>query len=153
MAFRFSLAALLRFRVILEQVEERKLLSLRQDALRIELAIQQTVIVQLDQRQQRALLLTRAGLTGAGLQFSNACLGRLELGEQQMRQQLLAKQVEIHRQLACFTEARRQREVIDGLRDRELQSYREEERRSEQRQMDELFLLRLLHARRVQARG
>ncbi len=163
MAFLFSLVALLRLRGAREQVEERKLLSLRHDAQRFELAIEQNVVARRAQRLQQASLLartdrisvehTRGGFMSADLQFSDFCLARLEFDAQQLRQQLAAKQEEIRRQLALFTEARRQREAIESLRDRQIEVYRAEERRREQRSLDDLFLLQLLRARRSQPHG
>jgi flagellar biosynthesis chaperone FliJ len=173
MAFRFSLAALLRLRATLEQVEERKLMSLRHEAQRFELAIEQNIASRRDQRLQQGWLLAgrdpigagqagdrhagdrhaTTGLTGADLQFSHSCLARLELSAQQLQQQLVSKQEDIRLQLGRFTAARRQREAIESLRERQLELYRTEERRREQRSLDDLFLVQLLLARQGRPRG
>ena len=42
---------------------------------------------------------------------------------------------------------------MESLRDGELRSYREQERRREQRGLDDLFLLQLLHTRGGRPRG
>jgi flagellar biosynthesis chaperone FliJ len=153
MTFRFALAALLRLRTTLEQVEERKLLSLRQDAVGCELAIEQTRAAWRNQQLRRGSATGSAGLIGADLRFSDFLQARLEFEEQQMRQTLLAKQEEVRGQLGVFINARRQREAIESLREHALEVYRENERRREQGSLDEVFLLQLWLARRNRPHG
>ncbi len=147
MAFRFSLEGLLRLRATLEQVEERALLRLWQDTRRLEQEVEQVAALRLRQRSRRVPSVAGGALTGADLQFAGFLGIRLELEEQKIRQQLLAKQEETRRQLDVFTAARRRREAMQSLRDREFNVYREAEHRREQRGLDELFLLQLLLTR------
>lgn len=153
MTFHFSLAALLRLRTTLELVEERSLLRLRQDARQFELDLERMVARRREQRLRRSPALSGGALLGADLQFSDFLEARLEVDEELVRQLLLAKQMEIQGQLVVFLEARRRREVMESLRDGELRSYREQERRREQRGLDDLFLLQLLHTRGGRPRG
>ena len=91
--------------------------------------------------------------SGADLHFSDFLDSRMEHEEQQVRQRLASEQQDIQHQLVVFLEARRRREAMEALRDRELRSYREQEQRREQRGLDDLFLLQLLLARGSRPRG
>ena len=148
MAFRFSLAALLRLRATLEQVEERGLLRLRQDTRQLEILLEQMAVRQHSQKVRRIAPPAGAVLTGAHLQFSDFLETRLKHEEQLAREQLRVKIEEVRKQFAIFAEARRRREAIEALRDHELRTFQEQDRRREQRSLDDVFLLQLLLARR-----
>ena len=155
MAFRFSLAALLQLRCTLEQVEERTLLGLRREARSLEQFLEHLTARRREQRERlrRTPSLPGSALTGADLHFSDFLDSRMEHEEQQVRQRLASEQQDIQHQLVVFLEARRRREAMEALRDRELRSYREQEQRREQRGLDDLFLLQRLLARGSRPRG
>ena len=144
MAFRFSQNALLRLRATLQQVEERALLRMWQEARSGEKDLERAQAVRRDYRQRRTAPPPGAPLLGADLQFSDFVDAHLAGDEERMRQRLAAKQREVQTQLAVFREARRRREVIEALRDRELRTHREGELRREQRALDDAYLMQLL---------
>lgn len=148
MGFRFSLEGLLRLRGALEQVEERALLRLRLEERLLEQEMEQVAALRTRQASRRTSQRTAAvpggSLTGADLQFAGFLEARLALEEDRMRQQLRERREETQRQVSVFSLARRRREAIEALRDRQRAAYREAEQRREQRGLDELFLLQRL---------
>jgi flagellar biosynthesis chaperone FliJ len=92
-------------------------------------------------------------LTGADLRFAGFLEARLALEEEKMQQRLREKREDTQRQVTVFSSARRRREAIEALRDRERTASREAERRREQRGLDDLFLLQLLRKRARLPRG
>ena len=163
MAFRFSLAALLRVRSTFERVEEGKLQILRREAQLLHLELDQTGVARRNAKLEPAPNLGDASsrtassfpaspatfLTGADLQFSYFRQTQLAWREQQLQQLVQEKQCQIQDQTITFAEARRQRQVLDSLRDRELGVYEQEERRKDQRRLDDTFLLQLVLRRRA----
>ena len=157
MAFRFSLAALLKLRSALERIEESKLLLLRREEQLLRLTLEQMVAA------RRALKLevvaslsgsvSSCGLTGADIKFSSFLRTQMAWQEQAFEEQLLEKEKETQKQMLAFLNARRQRKVLETLHARELASYSIEERRREQRSLDDMFLLQLTRARRTPSRG
>ncbi|MBZ5706042.1 MAG: flagellar FliJ family protein [Acidobacteriia bacterium] len=147
MAFRFSLQALLRFRKSVEHQQE----LLLQEANH-QVALVRHEIESLDKRMAeiavRGALELTSGVRAAELQFEGLCRSVL-LEQRRQLEKVLAQREEIrvrHRQ--AFHHARRQREVVDTLRQHQLQLYRQQEKRKEQRSLDELFLLRREFLRR-----
>lgn len=152
MGFRFSLEGLLRLRATLEQVEECALLRLRREERLLQQEVEQVAALRLRQRALRAAARPGA-LTGADLQFAGFLVARLGLEEDAMRQHWLEKQNETQKQMGVFMAARRRREAIEALRNRELSAYREAEQRGEQRGLDEMFLLQLWRGRGKKPHG
>jgi flagellar export protein FliJ len=153
MAFHFSLEGLLRLRAALEQVEERALLRLRLEERLLEQEIEQMAAVRMRQRSRRVAAVSGGSLTGADLRFAGFLEARLALEEEKMQQRLREKREDTQRQVTVFSSARRRREAIEALRDRERTASREAERRREQRGLDDLFLLQLLRKRARLPRG
>jgi flagellar biosynthesis chaperone FliJ len=153
MAFRFSLEGLLRLRVTLEQVEESALLRLRQEERLLRQQVEEVAALRLQQRSRRVAALPAGALTGADLQFAEFLGARLALEEVEFRRRWLDKQKDTQRQMEVLTAARRRRQAMQALRDREFSAYRGAEHRREQRGRDELFLLHLLRARGNRPRG
>ena len=141
MAFRFSLRVLLRLQKSVE----------RQQELLLQLANAQVAQVtrQIEQVERWAQAYgnlqaqeLQAGLDAAELHFEERCQEVLEDYRKSLAAELLKVKRACAERRAAFEEARRQREVTDSLRERQLQAHRTEERRREQRQVDDLFLLR-----------
>ena len=157
MAFRFSLAPLLKLRSALDQIEEGKLLLLRREEQLLRLTLEQMVAA------RRALKLeafpntsgsaSSQGLTGADIKFSSFLRTQMAWQEQAFEEQLTEKQKETKRQMQAFLDARRQRKVLETLHDSELAAYGIEERRREQRRLDDMFLAQLMRSRRTASRG
>lgn len=157
MAFRFSLSALLRLRSTLERVQEGKLMFLRQEEHLLQASIERTAAARRQLKLERAPNLEGGApsqpFTGADYQFLSFQQAQLEWCEQQLRQQLLEKQNQVEMQMAAFTDARRKRQVLESLRDRELALYEQEANRKDQRLLDDMFLLQLILRRQASLRG
>ena len=147
MAFRFTLQALLRLRQGLEHQRELQL----QEA-NFQVALARAEILDLDRWRTelaaRNADLMRSGLSAAEIQFSGLCREALLTHRRELEKELaLREQVRAERSRE-YQQARQQREVMDTLRQRQLQLYRLKETRQEQRRLDELFLLRRHASRR-----
>jgi len=147
MPFRYPLENLLHFRRSLEHQQELRLRIANQQVTRMRRLIEhiEQQIGSLQTRQSREL---NAGTTVAELQFNRTCEGVLA------QQRLLAER-ELQRleqvrdqQNKVFQQARRERETFESLREQQRSEYERNARRREQRQLDELFLLRKTHLRR-----
>jgi len=141
MAFHFPLDTLLRYRRSLEHQEKLRF----QEALR-QVAAVQSQIGTADQ-QLRALAETQsgqlsAGLTSAELHFHALCRNVLQRRREELQRELAEKQRLCELGRRHFLEAQRQREIVETLRRRQFQLYRQKETRVEQARLDEMFLLR-----------
>jgi flagellar export protein FliJ len=146
MAFSFPLASVLRFRKSLERNQELRLVAANHDVARVAQQIA-------DVDACRAALLKREAqqlqseTTGAELQFETLCRETLK----QYRAQLEAEQRRLEKvRDGCrkaHQEARKAREVLEILREQQLAVYRQNELRQDQRQLDDLFLMRRLPRR------
>jgi flagellar export protein FliJ len=141
MAFRFSFEVLLRVRQSLERQQELRLqtANLRVAALRQHIEDVRNGMEKIAVRRRDQMA---SGASAAELQFDLLC--RTVLTEQQhvVGKQLAEAEVFQHSCRDAFQLARRQREVVDTLRHHQLQLYRQQESRQEQRRLDDLFLLR-----------
>jgi flagellar export protein FliJ len=146
MAFRFHLEAVLHLRQSLEHQQE----------LRLRAAIQQVAgarhfIEQIDARLEHARKsqsqqLT-SGTTSAELLFDYSRESVLLEQRRFMQRELLRLQNLRDEQQRLFQRARRARETFENLRDHQIREYDRETIRRDQRQLDELFLLRRAHLR------
>jgi flagellar export protein FliJ len=147
MAFRFPLEVLLRVRQGLERQQELRLQEanhavaiLRQQ---IENAHNEAKNIVAQRRPQ-----FESGISAAELQFDVLCRLALAERQQSLEKQLVAAEALRHTRSREFLEARRQREVIDTLRQHQLKEYEIQETRLDQRRLDDLFLLRRAYLRR-----
>jgi flagellar export protein FliJ len=141
MAFRFSLETLLRLRISQERAERMKL-----KAVISEQSLARTRLQEISEGsaflyrdfQERL----RSGMAGAELQLEI----EREANVKSACKDLGARIAEIEQrrvtQLQSFRQARRNRESIENLRLRQLELYRVEQGRREQRDLDDLFLMR-----------
>jgi flagellar export protein FliJ len=147
MAFRFSLETLLRVRLSLERQHE---LLLQEANLRV--ALLQRQIAGVDSGRETNLERQRphleSGLSAAELQFDMLCDSVLLKRRGDLERQLVAAEVLRHSRNEEFQQARRQRETMDTVRRRQLEIYRQQEARQDQRRIDDLFLLRRAYLRR-----
>jgi flagellar export protein FliJ len=147
MAFRFSLQPLLRFRKSVEHQQELLLQEANHQVARARHQIESVdgCVAEMAAREAREL---NSGVSAAELQFEDLCRSVLLEHRRQLEKVLAQREdIRVHRSQAFHT-ARRQREVVDTLRQHQLQLYRHEEKRKEQRYLDELFLLRQEFRRR-----
>lgn len=141
MAFHFPLAGVLRFRKSIEHQEELGLLAANQQVTQTEQRI-----VEVDERTAASLAREarqlESGLTAAEIQFDVLCRATLARRRLELEEELEQRKKIRDRQLETYRQAKRSREVLDTLRDHQFQLYRQQQLREEQRQLDDLFLLR-----------
>jgi len=147
MAFDFPLQAVLHLRQSVEHQQELRLRAANQEMARVQHGIEE-----LDARRQQLQSAQSgelaSGITAAELRFGLQCEAELlrqrqELDLQKMRLQQLRDQ-----QRAIFQQARRARQTLEGVRDQQLRLYKEKAARREQKDLDDLFLLRREYLRR-----
>ena len=141
MAFHFPLEVVLRFRQSVEHQQELRLRAATQHVARV-----RHLIEQLDQRakemQNRQWHELNAGTTAAELRFAFLCQSALSEQRRVLETELVRLQHLRNEQQKIYQKARRERETIASLRDRQQREYRRQAARREQRQLDDLFLLR-----------
>ena len=147
MAFHFPLQAVFHFRQSVEHQQELRLRAANQQVSKV-----QHLLEQLDNRILQMQLLESqelgVGTTSAELRFA---LGREEWLRQQrqdVERELAHWQTLRDQQQKIFQQARRERETFETLRDQQLHEYERDAARREQRQLDDLFLLRQAYLRR-----
>ena len=144
MPFRFNLDAVLRFRENAERAAEAALYGVMQAIAKVELDLRQLEVERArlrDEREQELARTLRAYHLAEIAEWERE-LGRVadKLGSEQ--QQLEIQRLE---QLAIYQKAHQDREVLSGLREQRLHAYDLDQRRQEQRILDELFLARWNH--------
>jgi flagellar export protein FliJ len=146
MAFHFRLAAVLHFRQSVEHQQELRLRAANQQVLRAQHRIEQ-----MDARRGELLAAQSrqlsAGVTAAELRFELQCDAELLRHRGELAGQLARLQRQRDEQREIFQQARRARETLESVRDRQLRLFRQEAARREQRSQDDLFLLRREHLR------
>ncbi len=141
MAFRFPLEALRKLR----QSEERQQELLLQDANQRVAALESRIAeveAQISRSEGAQLRKLENQVTASELQFDLLCRSAAREHQRALQKQLLAAIVLRDTRRESFRQARHRREVLDSLRNHQLQAYRREEIRQEQRRADEAFLLR-----------
>jgi len=141
MAFRFTLDAVLRFRESVEHSEEAALLLIVRQIIEAEQELQQVDAEQARIREQRekdlALKLPAAHLmeiTERELELKGAA-DELRVRLQQLETQRLT-------QLGVYQIARQDRQVLSELRERQRHAYQLQQKRQEQKTLDDLYLTR-----------
>lgn len=141
MTFRFKLDAVLRFRESVEQTEEAALYRIVREIAEVEMELQQ-----LD-RKQRDLRLQRE----QDLKQMLPAVHLMEIAERELQLQnaaderrVLLQQLETERvkQLAVYRTAHQDRGILSELRDQQRHAFQLEQRRQEQKMLDDLFLAR-----------
>lgn len=147
MAFRFPLAAVFHFRKSVEHQQELRLRAANQQVARVRHLIGQLDerISQMQTHQSQEL---GAGTTAAELRFTLLCETAVWQQRQDVERELLRLQHLRDQQQRIFQQARRERETFESLHDHQLREYERAESRREQRQLDDLFLLRQAYLRR-----
>lgn len=141
MSFHFPLQAVLHYRQSIEHQEEVRLRAANQQVSRV-----QHLIDQIDQRGQELIsswfAQLNSGISGAELQFGSLLEASLVQQRKQLEQRLTRMQQLRDQQSTIFQQAKRVRETLASVRDHQLQLYRKEALRREQRSLDDLFLMR-----------
>lgn len=147
MPFHFALQAVLHFRQSIEHQQELRLRAAQQQVMRV-----QHLIEQMDARRQE-LYNTQSkqlgeGVTAAELRFELRCDAELLRHRAELAAQLVRLQHLREEQRKVFQLARRGRETLESVRDRQLELYEQKAARREQQRQDDLFLLRREYLRR-----
>lgn len=147
MAFHFPLQAVLHFRQSVEHQQELRLRTANQQVARARRVIEQfdERIRQIQLRESQEL---GAGTTSAELRFALTGEAALQLQRQDAKHDLVRWQNLRDQQQKIFQQARRERETFESLRNHQLREYERAAARREQRQLDDLFLLRQAYLKR-----
>lgn len=139
MRFRFRLDSLLRIRTLREDLERERLLVSQFQMDRSRQTVWERSRVHSETRQ--GFLDRERMLSGSELHYLQSCLSNqkssLRLAETELREQ----EESCTEQRKRYESAHQNAEVLRRLRERRWQSFCEELRRDEQKQMDELFRL------------
>lgn len=141
MPFHFPLAAVLRFRESIEQREHLVLEKIQQDIVRVELRIRQAENDCSVATQSRLAELTQ-GTRAAVLQSAYEYQRVLEQQSEALQALLQELKTKWRQQLACYELARRNRETLEKLREKQLDVYTRAQAKREQAVIDDLFLSR-----------
>jgi flagellar export protein FliJ len=141
MAFRFPLQAVFHYRQSVEHQQELRLRAANQQVARARHLLDQ-IDLRLRQMRTSQSQHLQNGTTSAELRFELASETTLRQQHQLVENELARAQNLRDQQQRIFQHARREREIFESLRDRQLRQYKLDSARREQRQLDDLFLLR-----------
>lgn len=141
MAFRFALAAVLKCRETLEKREYLALEKTQQEIAQTEIALHQCD-ERLSAATRRREADLRRGVTSVHLHAAYEEETALEKQGEKLRAQLRELQVRRQNCLKAYEQARRNRELLDELRIRQLDAYHREQAKREQAALDDVFLSR-----------
>jgi flagellar export protein FliJ len=141
MAFKFSLATVLRLREIAEEREERLLMQIRQ-----QIAQSHQELMDLDARC-KAVIAHResqlaAQIPATELQDSYLQIAVLEERKKVVREHLTKLEMLRVQQMKVYETAHRNREVIEQIREEKLEDFKREQVRRDQHLMDDNFSAR-----------
>lgn len=144
MAFHFSLQSLLRYRRSKEREREVAWQRASAEVLRIEAQVHDVDL------EMARLCQCRAELLPSGMHASELQWYEFQRSAFRARRQWLEKNLQeaARQREACrqhFLLAKQQRETVEKLRDLQREAYRIESERTEQQQLDDLYLLHRFH--------
>ena len=141
MPFRFRLDAVLRFRESVELTEEAILHRIVREIAEANLELQEVNLKQAQLRAQRESDLARK-LPAAHLVEIAEREQEFSQAADRLRQQLQQLDSQRVKQLAIYQRAHQDRQVLSELREQQLHSYGLDQRRQEQKMLDDMFLAR-----------
>jgi flagellar export protein FliJ len=147
MPFHFPLQAVLHLRESIEHQQELRLRAANQQVGRVRHLIEQMDARRQELRDMQMQELS-AGITSAELQFELLREAELLLHRRELEQQLVRLQQLRDQPRQVFYQARRARETLQAVRDQQLRIYQKDASRREQRNLDDLFLMRREYLRR-----
>ena len=146
MAFRFTLAPLLRLR---QSIERQRTLKLQEANLQVSRA--QEKLAQLERSLAESAnsdaSALQAGRTAAELHFAYVLRENLHLFRQELHSDILKLELLRQQALGEYHQAYREREVLETLRAREHRVHQQEQLRRQQRELDATYLLQRWHRR------
>ncbi len=141
MPFQFPLATVLRYRESIEQREHYALEKIQQEIVRVELRISQAEQDCALATQNRIAELTR-GTRAAVVQSDYETQRAIEQEIDALRVLWQELKLKWRQQLASYELARRNRETLENVREKQLAEYNQERSKREQAVVDDLFLAR-----------
>jgi len=141
MAFQFSLESVLRLRISHERQEQARLEIAAQ---RIQLAQERCESIRKEKLEldEKTIAALEAGMTSAELHFHRVSKTGLEWVEVEAAQALEEARKQWSAQRLKFLAARRDRELLSSIRERQHEAWVVEQNRREQQQIDDLFAMR-----------
>jgi len=147
MAFHFPLQAVFHFRQSVEHQQELRLRAANQQVARVRHALDQ-IDDRIRKEQVHAAHNLEMGTTSAEVRFALSSEASLRQQRLDTERELIRWQNLRDQQQKIFQQARRERETFESLRNNQLREYQRDAARREQRQLDDLFLLRQAYLRR-----
>jgi len=141
MAFRFNLAALLKYRESLEQRDYLALEKVQQEIVQTENLIRECE-QQLSAAQTRREGDLKSGIISVHLQAIYQEESALEDLERKLQAHWQQLQVKRQHCMRAYEVAHRNRQVLENLRVKEFDAHRKEQAKREQKTLDDLFLAR-----------
>ena len=141
MPFRFRLDAVLRFRESVELTEEAALHRIVRDIAEAQTELQQVSLKQAQLREQRERDLAHK-LPAIHLLEIAEREQKLSQAADRLREQLQQLDSQRVKQLAIYQSAHQDRQVLSELREQQQRSYGLDQRRQEQKMLDDMFLAR-----------
>jgi flagellar export protein FliJ len=141
MAFRFSLAAVLKYREELEKREERTLEQRREALAHLKARLEKVKESQLRLISEREALLGR-GVLGDDLHHTTDQRQQIARLEEYLLSQISASMLDYKKQMKVFLAARQKWEILDELKNTQEDSYSQEQDRRDQQNVDEIFIAR-----------
>jgi flagellar export protein FliJ len=147
MAFQFSLQSVLHLRQSLEHQQELRLRAANQLVSQMQDGIERVEMGRRQWRDRQAQELS-AGMTAAELRFALERDSDLLAYKTELEKKLAQLQQLRDHQLEIFQQARQARKTLETVRNRQQRAYQRETLRLEQKNLDDLFLLRKEYLRR-----
>lgn len=147
MPFHFPLQAVLHYRQSMEHQQEIRLRAANQQVARAQHLIDQ-MDLQRKELQSMEMKELSSGISAAELQFGLLREASMLRRRREFEQQLIRAQQLRDQQREIFQQARRGRETLESVREQQLQLYKKDAARREQRSLDDLFLMRREYLRR-----
>lgn len=141
MPFRFRLDAVLRFRESVELTEEAVLHRIVREIAETQLELRQVDLKQVQLRERREHDLARK-LPAVHLLEIAEREQQLSQAADRLRQQLQQLDSQRVKQLAIYQSAHQDRQVLSELREQQQRTYGLDQRRQEQKMLDDIFLAR-----------
>ena len=141
MPFHFPLQPVLHLRKSIERQHELRLTAANQQVAQVN-RILECLDRDISGTQREAVRVLESGTTGGELAFTFALESALCARRSEVRRELDRLVLLRDQEQAAFQLARRERQTLDSLRERQWRAYRVHEGRREQRMLDEMFLLR-----------
>jgi len=148
MAFQFRLATLLRYRLGREESERLRLLQLHGRRKSTQEELRQAQERKLKLKRSLGRRLQQSATRAIEVQFCLELSAAMEQRVQQLQTCLFQLEREIAAQMQRYREEQRKREVLESLRELQLNAYRQQQQRRQQAALDEIYLLQ--RARRTE---